>query len=223
MTLPVPRLMAITDPAAPLGPELDAWLAELAAAGVDALQVRRKELRDRDLLALVARCRRALPASMAVLVNGRVDVALAAGAQGVHLPAAGLPTEAVRRLVRRSAPAGSPLLVGRSAHTSDEVARAREEGADYATFGPVFATPSKEAYGAPPGVAGLRAAVGASGDGFPVLALGGIGAGGIAEVAAAGAYGAAAIRAFYRRGEREQLVAAARQAWGPVVDSRPPP
>lgn len=214
--------MAITDPGAPLGPELDAWLEAIAEAGADALQVRRKELSGRDLLALVERCRRALPATVAILVNGRADVAVAAGADGVHLPAAGLPTSAVRRLARRL---GVALLVGRSTHGPEEVDRARAEGADYVTFGPVHPTPSKEAYGPPPGLPGLRAAARA---GLPVLALGGVAAGRLEAVAAAGACGAAAIGAFYDAGERRRLAAEARRVWGPaaaapVVDCAPPP
>lgn len=216
---PVPRLMAITDPGAPLGAEFDAWLAGLAAAGIGALQVRRKELRDRDLLALVGRCREALPSAVAVLVNGRVDVAVAAGADGVHLPAAGLPTAEVRRLARVL---GSSLLVGRSTHSPEEVARERQQGADYVTFGPVHPTPGKEGYGPPPGLSGLRAAAEA---GLPVLALGGVDAGRIGALAAAGAYGAAAIRAFLDPAERGRLTAAARRVWEPppVVDSAAPP
>lgn len=212
MSRAVPRLMAITDPVAPVGSELDDWLAALAAAGVDAVQVRRKELADRALFALVERCRDVLPSEVAVLVNGRLDVAVAARADGVHLPSAGLPTAAVRDLAARLARAGtSPLLVGRSTHSPEEVAREARSGADYVTFGPVYPTPGKEAYGPPPGLTGLR---GAAEAGLPVLALGGVDAGRIGEVAAAGAWGAAAIRAFSDRSGQERLVAAARRAWG---------
>lgn len=215
----VPRLMAITEPAGPLGAELDAWLSALAATGIDALQVRRKELSDRRLLALVARCRAALPPAVAVLVNGRLDVAVAAGADGVHLPSSGLATAEVRRLARRLG--GPYYLVGRSTHTPEEVARERDEGADYVTFGPVYPTPSKRGHGQPPGLEGLRAAAEA---GLPVLALGGVDAGRVEALAAGGAYGAAAIRAFHDSGERARLAAEARRVWGPaaMVDSGAP-
>lgn len=213
MNRPVPRLMAITDPASPLGSELDDWLAALAAAGVDALQVRRKDLEDRELLALVERCRATLPAPVAVLVNGRVDVAVAAGADGVHLPSTGLPTAAARELADRlTRTRGAPLLIGRSTHSPGEVARERVAAVDYVTFGPVYPTPGKEVHGPPPGLAGLREAVDTE---LPVLALGGIDGGRIGEVAAAGAWGAAAIRAFYDPAERSRLVTQARHAWGP--------
>jgi len=211
--------MAITDPAAPLGPELDAWLAALAAAGVNAVQVRRKELGDRALLALVERCRAALPRSVAVLVNARVDVAVAAGAEGVHLPADGLATADARRLAQGL---GVELLVGRSTHAVPEVSRELAEGADYVAFGPVYPTPSKERYGPPAGLAGLREAACL---GLPVLALGGIDAGRVAEVAAAGAHGVAAIRACYPPDGPARLAAEVRRQLGPpppVVDSGPP-
>lgn len=209
--------MAIMAPAAPLGAELDDWLAAVAADGTDAVQVRRKELVDRELLALVVRCRAALPPAVAVLVNGRADVAVAGGADGVHLPADGLPTTEVRRLLRRL---GADLLIGRSTHEPPEVARERGEGADYVTFGPVYPTPGKEAYGPPPGLPGLREAARAS---LPVLALGGVDGTRVEEVATAGAWGVAAIRACYDPGERPRLVAEVRRVLepSPVVDSRP--
>ena len=115
-----------------------------------------------------------------------MDVALAAGADGVHLPASGLPIAPLRRRW------GDALLIGRSTHHPDEVAAAGRDGADYALFGPVFPTPGKEAYGPPPGLDGLRRAAAA---GLPVIAVGGLTPDRLAAVAAAGAAGAAAIRA----------------------------
>ena len=184
-------------------------MGALAAAGVDGIQLRRKELPDRVLLALAERARSLLPPATAVLVNGRLDVALAAGASGVHLPAAGLPTAEVRRLADSL---GAEVLVGRSTHRPEEVARARDEGADYAVFGPVYPTPGKERFGEPPGLAGLERACAA---GLPVLALGGVDPGRFAEVAAAGAAGAAGIRMFERPEGLAGLVEAARSAFGP--------
>ena len=86
------------------------------------------------LLALVERARTILPASTAVLVNGRVDVALAAGADGVHLPSDSLPASEIRRRF------GGGILIGVSTHRFEEVVAAREAGADYVTFGPVWPT-----------------------------------------------------------------------------------
>jgi thiamine-phosphate pyrophosphorylase len=208
MRPPIPRLLAITaavggEPGDEADAGLGPWLEALAAAGVDGVQVRRKELADRALLALVERARSLLSRSTALLVNGRLDVAFAAGADGVHLPSSGLPTCDVRRLVDSL---GAELLVGRSTHHPDEVVRARAEGADYVTFGPVYPTPGKARFGEPPGLAGLERACAF---GLPVLALGGVDAGRLAAVAAAGAAGAAGIRMFARPEELPGLVAAA--------------
>lgn len=210
----IPRLLAISDLAGMDGKRLDDWLGALAEAGVDALQVRAKSLSDRELFGLVRRARRVLPARVAVLVNARADVALAAGADGVHLPTAGLPVEALRRL---AAAAERTLLVGRSTHHPEEVRAARAEGVDYVIFGPVYPTPSKERYGPPPGLPGLRAA---AREGVPVLALGGVGPGCLAELAAAGAAGAAGIRAFSDPGRARQMAREARAVWGAA--ERPP-
>jgi thiamine-phosphate pyrophosphorylase len=225
--------MAITDRRA-LGARTveawDRWLDELAGAGVDALQVREKDLDDRALVELVRHVRRRLPDAVTVLVNGRLDVALAAGADGVHLPAAGLPAEALRRWARSR---GADPLVGRSTHTPEAVAAARAEGVDYVLFGPVFDTPSKRRYGPPPGPQALSRA---SRSGVPILALGGLDADRLSAAAEAGAAGAAGIRVFLDPQARDRFVRTGRALFGeiasdegnrpdvsPVVDSRDEP
>lgn len=180
-----------------------AWCSCLAAGGVPALQVREKDLGDRELLDLATAARRAFSPPRVLLVNGRIDVALAAGADGVHLPADGLPVAAVRRRF-------GTVVIGRSTHRLDEVERARDEGADYVTFGPVYATPAKSAYGPPQGLAALAAACELS---IPVLALGGVTLDRFAELAAAGARGVAGIRIFQQRETLAQVVDAARRAF----------
>lgn len=204
-----PRLLAISDRATLTVPFV-AWLGTLAGAGVDAVQLREKDLSDRDLFDLAVMARETLPDSTRLLVNGRPDVALAAGADGVHLPAAGLPVRAVR--VRF----GDRLAIGRSTHSLDEVRRAKEDGADYVTFGPVYDTPSKRRYGPPVGLALLRQA--ATTD-LPLVALGGVMIDRLGELAAAGAAGAAGIRQFQEPASLPRLVATARRAFARAAAS----
>lgn len=156
--------------------------------GAAAIQLREKDLGGRDLLAiardLVTVCR---AHGQRLVVNDRIDVALAAGADGVHLPAAGVTAEDARRLL------GSGALVGVSCHSARDVARALAGGASYATFSPVYDTPSKRPYGPPVGLDALREAARL---GLPLVALGGVTVARAPEVRAAGAAGVAAIRAW---------------------------
>lgn len=187
MALPVVHL--ITDRA--LEPDAVARAAA-ALAGIPpgrvAVHLREKDLGGAALLALA----RALAAAchargQLLLVNDRLDVALAAGADGVHLPSAGVPPSDARRLL------GAGAIVGVSCHSPDDVRRARDGGATYATFGPVYDTPSKRRFGAPVGLAALRDA---ARFGLPLVALGGVTAKRVPEVLAAGAAGVAVIRAW---------------------------
>ena len=168
-------------------------LVELARAagraGVDLVQVREEGLGDRALLQLVQRILVAVEGSATrVVVNDRLDVALAAGAAGVHLKAAGPSPVRVRRL----APAG--WLIGRSVHRPDDVrGPQRLGGLDYVTCGTVFESASKPGR-RPLGLDGLLAVTRASA--LPVLAIGGVDAVNARRVAAAGAAGVAAIGFF---------------------------
>lgn len=202
MTNRVPRLLAISDDAERGGRPLEAWLDELAAAGVDGVQIRAKDLEDRRLYELLRTARRAWPRWL--VANGRLDVALAAGADGVHLPADGVPVAPLRRRF------GDRVVIGRSTHRPEEVAAARQAGADYVTFGPVFPTPSKARYGRPPGLAGLREA---AAHGLPVIALGGVGPDELDRAVGAGAAGVAGIRAFHDPGSLERWAGARRAVW----------
>jgi len=186
-----------------LEPELPARVERTVAGfppGCVAVHLRENHLAGGPLLALarglVAVCHRH---GQRCLVNDRVDVALAAGADGVHLPSAGLPPDEVRRLV------GPAVLVGVSCHGLADVRRAMAGGASFATFGPVHDTPSKRAYGAPVGLAALSVAAGL---GLPLVGLGGVTAANAPAVRAAGAQGVAAIRAWLEAEDPAATVAA---------------
>jgi thiamine-phosphate pyrophosphorylase len=171
----------------------DALLAAIArnlTKGVDWIQIREKDLPARELCALVRRVI-ALPnhaGTAKIMVNDRMDVALAAGAAGVHLPAGSVPP----RRWRVIAPAG--FLIGVSCHTLEEVRAAEAEGADYVVFGPVFAPLSKGSDLAPRGLERLAEAARAVR--IPVLALGGVTRQNTGACIAAGASGVAGISLF---------------------------
>ena len=182
----VPSLVLVTDRNATEGRDLGDVVAAALDAGLLAVQLRDRDLPGRPLLALAERLRLLTArAGALLLVNDRVDVAVAAGADGVHLGGASMPVDVARRLL----PPGA--LVGVSTHAVPEVAAAT---ADFAFFGPVHATPSKAAFGPPQGVARLREAVAVAR--IPVLAIGGITRPHIPDLRAAGAAGVAVIRAI---------------------------
>jgi thiamine-phosphate pyrophosphorylase len=170
--------------------QLVAWAAALAGAGIDIIQIRERGLTDAALLTLVREVIGATAgAACRVLVNDRVDVALAGGAAGVHLPAAGVPAARARRL----APAG--FLIGQSVHSREEAMAAEQSGAcDHLIFGTVFESASKPVGHRLAGLDGLSGAAAAVT--LPVLAIGGVTVGRGAELARAGAAGAAAIGLF---------------------------
>ena len=200
--------MAISDRRSlPREDSLPEWLDRLAGARVPAVQIREKDLPDRAVFELVVEARRQLPSSTRLLVNGRADIALASGADGVHLPVSSLPAAALRRRF------GSRLLLGCSTHSLGEVRAALRSGADYATFGPVFHTPSKAELGSPVGLSALREA---SQLGLPLLALGGVTQEAFSDLAAAGARGVAGIRLFQQVSSGLAAAAeAARAAFAP--------
>ena len=169
------------------------------AAGVDWVQIREKDLSARELLALVreavslssVRTGSTRPRSIKLIVNDRLDVALAAGAAGVHLGHASPPAREVV-LWCRTGNAPADFIVGVSCHNLQGAQEAEDAGASYTYFGPIYETPSKIPFGKPHGVEELAQVVKTVR--IPVIAIGGINESNAAECIRAGAAGVAAIR-----------------------------
>ncbi|WP_211352489.1 thiamine phosphate synthase [Nocardioides albertanoniae] len=167
-------------------------LPAFAELGIDGFQVRDKTATTRELLALTASVIERVEAYAAcVIVDDRLDVALAAGAAGVHLGASDLPVADARRIADAASPG---LVVGATCRDRAAVEAAAADGADYAGFGPVFATSSKAGLPDPLGVSAVSDAAGV----LPLIAIGGISASSAAEVRAAGAHGVAVIGGLWR-------------------------
>jgi len=178
----------VTDRAQTGGRALIDVVGAALQGGIRAVQLRERDMSARELLALALRLRESTRAAgAALLINDRVDVALACDADGVHLPAASFAVADARALL------GPHRLIGVSTHTTEEVAAAGRTGADFAVFGPIYETPSKQAYGAPLGLTALAAARSAAS--LPLFAIGGINHERAADIRAAGADGIAVIRA----------------------------
>jgi thiamine-phosphate pyrophosphorylase len=182
---------------------LVAKIAECAAAGVNFIQLREKDLSPRELESLASRAVAAVPAGSAarVLINSRADVVLASGGHGVHLPANDLPASEVRTILMRAGMT-SPII-GVSAHSAAETAAAEAHGADFAVFAPVF---EKDGQPNPQGLEDLQRACRRpriDGTPMPVLALGGITLENARQCFAAGAAGIAAIRLFQQNSAEE--------------------
>lgn len=144
-------------------------LSRLSAAPELTVQLREKEATDRECLAWAGVARESLGEIVPLLVNRRFDIALAAGASGVHLPADGLPVAGVRAHTPRG------FRVGVSTHSPEEAAGAIGEGADVVVLGPIFDTPEKRGYGPPLGVQALARLPLRSSHSSEVFAIGGIG------------------------------------------------
>jgi thiamine-phosphate pyrophosphorylase len=175
------------------------------AAEVDLLQLREKNLTARVLYKLTVETARITRSTgTRLLVNDRADIASSAQAHGVHLTTRSLPTSVVRKAF------GADFLVGASTHSIAEASAARDEGADFAVFGPVFATASKQTYGRPVGLEHLAQAVSTVAP-FPILGLGGVELDRVADCFRAGAAGIAGIRLFEDRSKLATVVALIRK------------
>lgn len=179
-------------------------IEEVLAAGIDWVQIREKDLPARELgsltrqaLGIAAKYSAKRSSAIRVLVNDRLDVAIAERADGVHLGESSLPVAEAKRLVEsalRKQAIDQSFMIGASCHSIEAAKNAKREGADYIFFGPIFATPSKQSFGLPKGVERLAQVCHAVN--APVLAIGGITLENANSCIAAGATGIAAIRLF---------------------------
>ena len=179
-------LYLITDRHQTAGRPLAHLIEAAVRSGLRAVQLREKDLDTRQLFGLaqeVLNCTRQGQACL--LVNDRVDLALAVGADGVHLRSSSLPVKVTRRLL------GPDRLIGVSTHSVEEVVRAESEGADFVVLGPVYQTASKHTYGDPIGLRPFEEASQRSR--LPIFAIGGLTPSRVGEVRKAGAYGVAVI------------------------------
>jgi thiamine-phosphate pyrophosphorylase len=182
-------LTLVTDRTQTRGRDLAAVVTECLAAGLPAVQAREKDLGAAELASLCRRLRELTRAHRArLVVNDRVDVALAVAADGVQRTHASLPVDEIRSIV------GTRLSIGASVHSLEEAIDAEVRGADWVTFGPVYDTPSKRRWGAPQGLERLAKVAAALR--IPVVAIGGITPERVAAARAAGAGGVAAIAAI---------------------------
>jgi thiamine-phosphate pyrophosphorylase len=206
--LRLPTLCLITDRQRCGESSLEDVVDEAIKGGVNLIQLREKDLPTGDLLALAMRLREVTRGRALLVVNDRLDVAQAAGADGVHLPENGLPVAIARWLL------GQHVLIGRSVHSEEAAVEAEHAGADYVQLGAIYATESKPGV-KPAGPDLVRKVSGAVT--IPVLAVGGVRAENAAEVIEAGASGASVISAIQGAADPQaaarQLVEAMREAW----------
>lgn len=189
---PNPCLMLITDRARLRGRALEEAVSQAIDGGVNAVQLREKDLAGGELYDLAITLRAVTRGRALFLVNDRIDVAIACGADGAHLPEHSVPLSKARPL------AGEACIIGRSVHSVEAALHAERDSVDYLQAGPVYETPSHA--GQPPAGIELVRAI-AEAVRLPVIAVGGITAERVAEVIAAGADGIAVIGAILDAGD----------------------
>ncbi|MCD6187690.1 MAG: thiamine phosphate synthase [Desulfuromusa sp.] len=198
MTETLPELYLITDRhQIQKGQQLLQVVEELLQAGVRMIQLREKDLSAAELYPLARKLRSLTHKhNSLLLINDRIDLVQAIGADGVHLGGHSLPVKIARQIL------GSNALIGASTHSAAAAAAAQRQGADFITFGPVFFTPSKAQFGAPVGIESLRTICKTCK--IPVYALGGIKANNTKETLQTGAHGVAMISALLSSPEPAQ-------------------
>ena len=183
------RLLVVTDRHQTNGRPLVPLLQQVVNAVAPAIQLRERDLSARELVTL-AREVQGVTAShrSQLLINDRIDVALALEGVGVHLRSNSLPVSVARQLL------GAQRLVGVSVHTIEEAIQAESQGADYIVLGPIYATPSKQMFGPPLGIHTLEKACRLVR--IPIIGIGGVTAARAQQMRRAGAFGVAVITAI---------------------------
>jgi thiamine-phosphate diphosphorylase len=199
------RLYLVADPSLSRSGDIVSDVDAALAGGVSMVQLRAKGLKDRAAFEVGRSLRKQCAQySVPFLVNDRVDLALALGADGVHLGVDDMPLDAARQVL------GPAAIIGWSPETDEQTAMAAGRGADYLGVGPVFGTGSKADAGEPIGLDGLARRVVAAG--IPVVAIGGITADTAAGCLQQGASGIAVIGAILRSDDPGQAATALRSA-----------
>ena len=183
------KLYLVTDRPLSLGRPLEEIVEGAVAGGVTMVQLREKDAPTGEFVALAKRLKAVLaPLGIPLIINDRVDVALAADADGVHIGQSDMPYEDARRLL------GAEKIIGLSVENFEDLERANALDVDYVGISPVYGTPTKSDTAEPFGLEGLRRAVAMSA--HPTVAIGGMNASTIAEVMQAGADGVAVVSAI---------------------------
>ena len=200
MPTPTFDLYLVTDRAQTGGRDPLAVLEQALAGGVKAVQLREKDLSGKALFELAEKTRRLCERYRAsLLVNDRIDVALAVDAAGVQLTGVSLPVQVARSLL------GPQKLLGASTHSLEEARQAQNDGADFILFGPVYFTPSKAGFGLPQGLPALKKIL--ENVSLPVYAIGGIKAEHIADLRSLGVRGVALISAIIGAADPKEAAA----------------
>lgn len=183
------KLYLVTDRPLSLGRDIEEIVREAVEGGVTMVQLREKECPTGEFVALAKRLKALLaPLGVPLIINDRVDVALAVDADGVHIGQSDMPYEAARRLL------GYDKIIGLSVENFEDLEVANTLDVDYVGISPVYGTPTKSDTAEPFGLEGLRRAVAMSV--HPTVAIGGMNAQTIGEVIAAGADGVAVVSAI---------------------------
>lgn len=183
------RLYLVTDRALAGGREIEDIVRESVEGGATMVQLREKDIDTRDFIELALRLKKVLaPYGVPLIINDRVDVALASDADGVHIGQSDMPYSMARRLL------GPDRIIGLSVENFSQIEEANSLDVDYIGVSPVFATPTKTDTAAPFGLEGLRRAVEMSV--HPTVAIGGMNASTAADVIATGTDGIAVVSAI---------------------------